>query len=296
MKGKVMTTPMDIHSVLVIGSGAMGWGILRSFAGSGFEATLLSRNPNRLPPLPEGARAVGDLPADPPDLIIESIPEKMDLKVDLFRRLGGTYGDGPIAASNTSGLPLEDLAAAYGHPRRFVGIHYFHPADVTPLVEVVPVADIDGSVVRQTVAALAKTGKESLVLKRPVAGFLVNRLQHAILHEAYSLIDQGIVSAEDVDRVAQRLLGPRMCISGLIRQKDLSGLDTHALAQQAIVPHLWHGAEPSRVLQDKYEHGDLGLKTGRGFYDWSGRDPALVRKTAAERLARLLAFLDKKPA
>jgi 3-hydroxybutyryl-CoA dehydrogenase len=291
-----MTTELMIRSVLIVGSGAMGWGILRSFAGSGFEATMLSRNPDLLPPLPEGARAVAELPADPPDLIIESIPEKPELKIDLFRRLGEAYGDVPIAASNTSGLPLEDLAAAYGHPHRFVGIHYFHPADVTPLVEVVPVADIDGGVVRRTVAALAKTGKESLVLKRPVVGFLVNRLQHAILHEAYYLIEQGIVSVEDVDRVARRLLGPRMCISGLIEQKDLSGLDTHALAQQAIVPHLWHGAEPGRLLQDKYERGDLGLKTGRGFYDWSGKDPVDVRKTAAERLTRLLEFIDKKPA
>jgi 3-hydroxybutyryl-CoA dehydrogenase len=288
-----MTTELMIRSVLVVGSGAMGWGILRSFAGSGFDATVLSRNPDRLPPLPEGARAVDALPADPPDLIIESIPEKPELKIDLFRRLGEAYGDVPVAASNTSGLPLEDLAAAYGHPHRFVGIHYFHPADVTPLVEVVPVADIDGSVVRRTVAALGQTGKEALVLKRPVVGFLVNRLQHAILHEAYYLIEQGIVSAGDVDRVARRLLGPRMSISGLIEQKDLSGLDTHALAQQAIVPHLWHGAEPGRVLQDKYQRGDLGLKTGRGFYDWSGKDPVDVRKTAAERLARLLEFLDK---
>jgi 3-hydroxybutyryl-CoA dehydrogenase len=291
-----MTTELMIRSVLVIGSGAMGWGILRSFAGSGFDAVMLSRNPDRLPPLPEGARAVGALPSDPPDLIIESIPEIPELKIDLFRRMGEAYGDVPIAASNTSGLPLEDLAAAYGHPHRFVGIHYFHPAEITPLVEVVPVADIDGSVVRRTVAALAQTGKEALVLKRPVVGLLVNRLQHAILHEAYHLIEQGIASAEDVDRVARQLLGPRMCISGLIEPKDLGGLETHALAQQAIVPHLWHGSEPSRIVQDKYERGDLGLKTGRGFYDWSGRDPVEVRKTAAERLARLLEFLNKNPA
>jgi 3-hydroxybutyryl-CoA dehydrogenase len=291
-----MTTERMIRSVLIVGSGAMGWGIFSSFAGAGFDTTMVSRNPDRLPPLPAGGHAVSALPADPPDLIIESIPEIPGLKIDFFRRLGEAYGDVPIAASNTSGLPLEELAAAYGHPHRFVGIHYFHPADVTPLVEVIPVADIDGSIVRQTVAALAKTGKEALVLKKPVAGFLVNRLQHAILHEAYYLIEQGIVSVEDVDRAAKRLFGPRMCITGLIEQKDLSGLDTHALAQQAIVPHLWHGAEPNRFLQDKYERGGLGLKTGRGFYDWSGKDPAAVRKTAAERLTRLLEFLDKKPA
>jgi 3-hydroxybutyryl-CoA dehydrogenase len=255
--------------------------------------TLLSRNPAGLPPLPEGARAVSALPADPPDLIIESIPEIAELKADLFRRLGEAYGEFPIAASNTSGLPLAELAAAYGRPHRFVGIHYFHPADVTPLVEVVPVADADGSVTARTVAALARTGKEALVIQKPVAGFLVNRLQHAILHEAYHLIEEGVVTAEDVDRVARRLLGPRMCVSGLIKQKDLSGLDTHALAQRAIVPDLWHGAEPVRYLQDKYERGELGLKTGKGFYDWTGKDPGEVRKRVADRLARLIAYLDR---
>jgi len=288
-----MTTELKIRSVLVVGSGIMGWGIMRSFAESGFDVTILSRNPERLPPLPEGARAVGTLSINPPDLIIESIPEIRELKMGLFRRLGKRYGAGPIFASNTSGLSLEDLAIACGYPQRFVGIHYFHPADVNSLVEVIPVADIDGSIVRQTVAALAITGKEAIVIKKPVVGFLVSRLQHAILHEAYSLIEQGIVSAEDVDKVALRLLGPRMCISGLIKQKDISGLDTHALAQQSIIPQLWHGMQPSCLVQDKYKRGDLGLKTGRGFYEWSRIDPAEVRKAVAERLARLLMFLER---
>lgn len=289
-----MMSEAQIHSVLVVGSGSMGWGILRSFAAAGFDATLLSRNPQGLPPLPQGARAVNTLPADPPDLIIESIPEILELKLDLFRRLSEAYGEVPIAASNTSGLPLEDLAAAYGRPHRFVGIHYFHPADITPLVEVISAGDSGASIIRLVVAALAKTGKQALVIKKPVEGFLVNRLQHAILHEAYHLIDQGVVSVEDVDKVAKQLLGPRMCITGLIKQKDISGLDTHALAQQAIVPHLWHGAEPVRLLQDMYQKGVLGLKTGRGFYDWTGLDPAEVRKGAAKRLSRLLAFLEKE--
>ena len=203
-----MTTESRIRSVLVVGSGAMGWGILRSFAGSGFAATMLSRNPDRLPPLPEGARAVGTLPVDPPDLIIESIPEKPELKIDLFRRMGKAYGDFPLPPATRPACPWKIWPPLTVTPHRFVGIHYFHPADVFPLVEVIPVADIDGSVVRKTVEALARTGKEALVLKKPVAGFLVNRLQHAILHEAYYLIEQGIVSAEDVDRVARTTARP----------------------------------------------------------------------------------------
>jgi 3-hydroxybutyryl-CoA dehydrogenase len=124
-----------------------------------------------------------------------------------------------------------------------------------------------------------------------VIGFLINRLQHAILHEAYHLIEQGVVSAEDVDNVAKWLLGPRMCVTGLIEQKDISGLDTHALAQRGIVPHLYHGAEPCRLLQDKYQRGQLGVKTGVGFYDWRNRDVGAYKKKAAATLERLLQLL-----
>ena len=215
----------------------------------------------------------------------------LELKTELFQRIGRAYGALPIVASNTSGLPLADLAAAYGHPQRFLGMHYFQPAEAFPLVEVVRVPQTDDTVVERVIAALANTGKEALVLNRPVQGFLVNRLQHAILHEAYYLIEQGIVTVADVDKVARQMLGPRMCVTGLIEQKDIGGLDTHALAQQAIVPHLWHGSQPCRLVQEKYSRGDLGLKTGRGFYDWSDKDPAQVRKIAGRRLARLLAFI-----
>jgi len=287
-----MTSETPIRTILVVGSGTMGWGIFRSFARPPFAALMLSRNPKLLPPLPAGTRAFQALPATAPDLIIECIPEKLELKAELFRRIGQAYGAAPIVASNTSGLPLEDLATAYGHPQKFLGMHYFQPAEAFPLVEVIRIPQTDDRAVESVVAALADAGKEALRINRPIQGFLINRLQHAILHEAYYLIEQGIVTAADVDKVARQLLGPRMCITGLIEQKDIGGLETHALAQRAIIPYLWHGSEPCRLVQDKYARGDLGLESGRGFYDWSDKDPAQVRKIAGRRLAQLLAFLE----
>lgn len=287
-----MAAGTPVRTVLVAGSGTMGRGIAASFAGAGFATRVLSRDPGRLGALPEGVTAVAALPAEPPDLIIESVPERLELTTELFRRIGEAYGARAIAASNTSGLPLEDLAAAHGHGAAFVGIHYFQPAEAFPLVEVIRVAATADATLERAVEALERTGKEAIVLKEPVPGFLINRLQHAILHEAYHLIGAGVVTAADVDKVAKRLFGPRMCITGLIEQKDISGLDTHALAQQAIVPYLWHGAEPNPLVQEKYARGDLGLKTGQGFYDWRGRDADAVRRAAEARLARLLAFLE----
>jgi 3-hydroxybutyryl-CoA dehydrogenase len=123
---------------------------------------------------------------------------------------------------------------------------------------------------------------------------LINRLQHAILHEAYYLIDEGVATAAEIDRCAREMLAPRMCITGLIEQKDISGLDTHALAQQALVPALHHGDQPRRVLQDLYAAGHLGIKSGKGFYDWSGKDPSEVKAEAARKLAELLAYLKQQ--
>ncbi|HYS77045.1 MAG TPA: 3-hydroxyacyl-CoA dehydrogenase family protein, partial [Burkholderiales bacterium] len=130
-----------------------------------------------------------------------------------------------------------------------------------------------------------------VVLYKPIVGFLVNRLQHAILHEAYYLIEAGVASAEDIDHAARRMLAPRMCLNGLIQQKDISGLKIHADAQESIVPKLFHNATPNPMLQTMVALGRTGLSAGRGFYDWNGCDVEGVRRQASTQLAKLLEFL-----
>jgi 3-hydroxybutyryl-CoA dehydrogenase len=139
--------------------------------------------------------------------------------------------------------------------------------------------------------ALRRTGKDPVVLYKPIVGFLVNRLQHAILHEAYYLIEAGVASVEDIDHAARRMLAPRMCLNGLIQQKDISGLKIHADAQESIVPKLFHNAVPNPMLQTMVALGRTGLSAGRGFYDWSGCDAEAVRRQASSQLAKLLEFL-----
>ncbi|MFZ5556458.1 MAG: 3-hydroxyacyl-CoA dehydrogenase family protein [Pseudomonadota bacterium] len=278
--------------ILVIGSGVMGRGIAASFARGGARTRIVSRDPSRLKDLPAGVGAIARLPAEVPDLIVESIPEQRELKVACYREVEAAYPGGVPLASNTSALDLEDLASALSRPRFFLSIHYFMPADVTPLVEVAPVAATDPALVPKAVKLLEQSGKRCIVLKRAVPGLLINRLQHAILHEAYQLIDQGVATAADVDRVARELLGPRMSLTGLIEQKDLSGLDTHAWAQRALVPELGLSREPARCLQDLFAAGHLGIKTGRGFYDWRDRDGPAYKAASARKLEKLLAYLD----
>jgi 3-hydroxybutyryl-CoA dehydrogenase len=282
------------RSVLVAGSGVMGAGIAAAFLRSGARVQVLSRAPERVAEKVAGATGVARLPEEAPDLVVESVPEQPELKTRLYAEIEAKWAGKPILATNTSGLPLEALAAGLAHKGRFLGLHYFMPADVMPLVEVIRTRETEDGAVETVMAGVRACGQNPLLLKRPIEGFLINRLQHAILHEAYYLIEQGICGPEEIDQAAREMFGPRMCVTGLIEQKDLSGLDTHALVQRAIVPHLNHSAEPSRLVQDMYARGDIGVKSGKGFYDWSKRDPRKRQAEARSRLAELLALLDRQ--
>lgn len=280
-----------IQTVLVVGAGSIGKGVATSFAQAGFVTQVLSRNPARLRGQLEGVALLDRLPDATPDLIVESIPELRELKLALYASIESAYRGAAIVGSNTSSLPLADLAAQLRYPGQFLGTHYLYPADTSEFVEVIRTGTTSDGAVERVADALKRCGKTPVVLKRPVIGALVNRLQHAILREAYYLIDQGFASAEQIDDIARRFLAPRMCITGLLQQKDISGLDTHALAQRSIVPHLCHDKTPSAILQGLFEQGHLGLKTGRGFYDWSNADAAQVRADAARKVARIAALM-----
>src|SRR5229473_5314846 len=286
-----MATP--IQTVLIYGYGVMGRGVARTFADAGFATFVKSSRAGKLEGLPAKASVVEQLPKEAPDLVIEFVPEDVRVKQAVYAEIEAAYpGDAPLIATGTSGLDLVELARKMKRPERFLGVHYFMPADTAPVVEVMaglatPRADVD-----RVADALKRTGKEPVVLYKPIVGFLVNRLQHAILHEAYYLIEAGVASAEDIDHAARRMLAPRMCLNGLIQQKDISGLKIHADAQASIVPRLFHNGVPNPMLQAMVARGETGLNAGKGFYDWTGADPERKRERVSRALTALLAFLD----
>ncbi len=282
-----------IHSILIYGYGVMGRGVARTFAAHGFDTTVRSSRAAELRDLPDGVRAVDRLPATPPDLVLELVPENVQTKQQVYAEIEAAYPGGEvILATGTSGLDLIELAKPLKHPERFLGLHYFMPADQTLVVEVMAGPQTPAALVDLAAEALRRTGKEPVVLYKPSIGFLVNRLQHAILHEAYYLIEAGVASAADIDHAARRMLAPRMCINGLIQQKDISGLKIHAEAQASIVPALFHNGTPDPMLQDMAKNGETGLAVGKGFYDWAACDVEAVRKQASAQLAKLTEFLD----
>jgi len=296
-ESRVMSTGTKgrpIQRVLVVGAGTMGRGVAKSFAAAGFETIVWSRRAPNVPGLPEGVTAVPTPPVEAPDLVIENVPEDFETKRAVYRALEKVYPPSVIIATNTSGLPLDELAETLEHPDRFLGAHYLQPAEVFPMVEVIAASATEPDVVERVAAAMRRTGKDPILVRKPVEGYLINRLQHAILHEAYHLIEIGAATAYEVDQVAKYLLGPRMCVTGLIEQKDISGLEIHAKSQAAIVPKLAHTSTPTRFIQEMVARGEAGLRAGRGFYDWTGCDRSAVVEQASARFTRLLDFLARE--
>jgi 3-hydroxybutyryl-CoA dehydrogenase len=283
----------DINSVLIIGYGVMGRGIALTFARGGHTTAVLSRNPSKAADVPDGVSVIGNLPEMAPDLILESIPEDLPLKLDLLKTLEAKYGDGPIIATNTSSLPMEPMAEALRASGRFIGMHYFQPPDALPMVEVIRCEQTRDDVVAACRDALMRNGQRAIVLNRPIQGFLANRLQHAMLHEALCMIEDGYCTAEDVDDFCRSMFGPRMSVTGLILQKDISGLQTTAKTHRELVPTFYHTRTPCALLQDMVARGDLGMSTGKGFYDWTGRDTTTLKEKWADKVKRVLAVLQE---
>ena len=282
-----------IQNVLIYGYGVMGQGVAKTFAEAGFTTVIRSARAASLKDLPRGVTASASLPVQAPDLVIEFAPEDIPAKQAAYAEIETAWPEGDyLLATGTSGLDLVKLAATLKRPERFIGLHYFMPADKSLVVEVMAGPASPPELVDVAVEAMRRTGKEPVVLYKPIVGFLVNRLQHAILHEAYYLIENGVASTADIDHAARRLLAPRMCLNGLIQQKDISGLKIHADAQSSIVPELFHNNVANPMMQAMAARGETGLSAGKGFYDWAGCDMDTVRKQASAQLTRLMAFLD----
>jgi 3-hydroxybutyryl-CoA dehydrogenase len=203
---------------------------------------------------PSRVTVVRQVPRIRPDLVIGAVFGIAASAVGVAD-IEALYEGRPVLATNTSGLPLDDLAAPLTYPHRFLAMHFFMPADVFPMIEVVRAQRTEDEAVAVAIGAVKQAGREPILLNRAVNGYLINRLQHSILHEAYHLIADGIATPEMIDKVAKRLLGPRFCVTGLLEQKDLAGLEIHAQAQRSIVPSLSHTGIPSPLLQDMVARG-----------------------------------------
>ncbi|HEX2037511.1 MAG TPA: 3-hydroxyacyl-CoA dehydrogenase family protein [Chloroflexota bacterium] len=218
------------------------------------------------------------------DYVAEAVPEDLALKQEVFRELDALAPPEAVLASNTSGYDPAALAQGLGHAERVLVAHYFGPAYLIPLVEVVPHAGTAGWAVERTLALLEGAGKLPVRLGKFVPGFVANRLQQALFREALALVRDGIASPEAVDEVVRWSFGPRLAALGPFTVADFAGLDVYASLATNVWPTL--SAEPAAAgpppeLAARVDAGTLGVKSGAGFFQWP-----------AERLQRALASRD----
>ncbi|MFT5291418.1 MAG: 3-hydroxybutyryl-CoA dehydrogenase, partial [Planctomycetota bacterium] len=197
-------------------------------------------------------------------LVIEAVPERMELKRDIFTRLGEATGPEVLLATNTSSLPITEIAAAARHPERVTGMHFFNPVHIMKLVEVVRAEQSSDEAVQLSIDLSRRMGKEPIDVKDS-PGFASSRLGLVIGLEAIRMVESGVASAEDIDKAMTLGYGFPM---GPLKLTDLVGLDVRLSIAEYLAREIGAHFEPPALLREKVAKGELGKKSGQGFYNW----------------------------
>lgn len=212
------------------------------------------------------------------DIVIESAPENMEFKQKLFAELDAAAKPETILASNTSGLSITAIASRCTYPERVLTTHFWNPPHLMPLVEVVKG---EKTLDENTVAVrdlLAHCGKLAVIVKKDTPGQLGNRLQGALIREAVNIVAEGIADAADVDLAAKAGFGLRLPVYGILEHQDIVGLDMGHSIVDYVAKDLYNEPRAPQLMRDMIDRGDLGAKSGKGFYDWSKKDANAVRE------------------
>jgi 3-hydroxybutyryl-CoA dehydrogenase len=294
---------MDAQKIGVVGGGLMGHGIAYLFAAAGHGVGVFEPTAEIRATLPQRLRAIADLFDDDPALlqnisahdrleaavagarfVFEAAPEKLPLKQKIFAELEAAVAPDTVLASNSSAIPSTQIGRHLQHRERVVGTHFWNPPHLVPLVEVIENEKTSDDVLRATMELLRHAGKTPVHVRRDVAGFVGNRLQHALKREAIALIAAGVCDAETIDTVVKEGPGARMAVLGPMEQSDLVGLDLTLDIAEVLYADLDRTAGPHPFLRQKVSDGRLGMKTGEGLRRWTAESAAAVR----ERLSSFL--------
>lgn len=206
------------------------------------------------------------------DYIIESVYEQLETKQAVYREIEAVCRPDTVIASMTSGITPDRLAAGMTHPERLLVAHPFVPPHLVPCIEVVGSAWTAPAAIARTIELFESAGRAVIVLRKSIDGFIANRLQHAMFREAVYLVDQGVATAEDIDRTLLTSFGPRYSAIGIFEHMENAGLDMCASIQAYLLPTLCSDTDVQPAITARVAAGELGSKSGRGFLDWSGKD------------------------
>ena len=306
---------MRVSKVAVIGLGTMGHGIAQTFAMAGcevtgfdeisaagdslhdrvrqnlrdfveaelFESDQIDSVLKRLRVCRTEAEAVRGA-----EFVTEAVREDLAAKQEVFERIERDVSDDAILASNSSTFPISQSGARLRRPERAIVTHWFNPPHIVPTVEVVGSPRTNEGTIQATLELLRRSGKLAIRINQELPGFLVNRVQIAVMREVWDLLDRGVASVEDIDAAIQGSMGFRLAALGPLRIHDFGGLDIQTAVFRNLAPQIASGTEVPPKVQAIVDAGHHGFKTGRGFYEYP---PEAADQVRSERDQRYLSLL-----
>lgn len=294
--------------VAVMGTGTMGPGMGAVLARAGMEVSLYDTSAEALErakagydlawgvldrletPVVEGgsaryATSVAEALAGV-EFVIEAVPEKLELKKQVYAEYEQHVGPEVILASNTSGIPATRIAADLAHPERVVVMHWSNPPHLIPMIEVVPGEKTSQATVDGTLAVIEDVGYYPCLLRKEVPGFVENRVLYAIMRECLALVDEGVVGREELDLNVKWGIGYKLAVIPPMQLLDMAGMDIYTAVASYLNPDLSNASEVSSTIRELVAQGRLGIKTKGGLFDYTDEQVGQLR---AERGAKLVA-------
>jgi 3-hydroxybutyryl-CoA dehydrogenase/5-formyl-3-hydroxy-2-methylpyridine 4-carboxylate dehydrogenase len=295
-----------VKTVAVVGAGTMGPGMAAMFASHGFDVRLTDVKLEILERARGGVESVlktlvdggllGQADAEAAvarltitldlqaavagaELVVEAIPERLDVKQRFFAEIEPRVGESTILASNTSGLPITKLGDSVRRPERVVGMHWSNPPHLIPVIEIIRGERTGDGVVAATREVVERLGMLPVVVQRDVPGFVENRILYAIMREALHLLEEGIATPEDIDTITRWGIGYKLAVIGPLELLDVAGLDIYHSVASYLNADLSSRTDVSPLVRQKVAAGELGIKTGKGLFAYTAESiPPLMQR------------------
>jgi 3-hydroxyacyl-CoA dehydrogenase len=294
--------------VAIMGTGTMGPGMAAVLARAGMQVRMYDTSAEALerakagydlawgvldrletPTVDGGSASYASSVADAlagAEFVMEAVPEKLELKQQVFAEYERHVGPQVIIASNTSGIPATKIAANLAHPERVVVMHWSNPPHLIPMIEVVPGEKTSQAAIDGTIAVIEDVGYYPCLLKKEVPGFVENRVLYAIMRECLALVDEGVIGREELDLNVKWGIGYKLSVIPPMQLLDMAGMDIYTSVASYLNPELSNAAEVSPTIRRLVEQGRLGIKTKGGLFDYTDEQVGQLR---AQRGAKLVA-------
>jgi 3-hydroxybutyryl-CoA dehydrogenase len=293
-----------VQQVAVVGGGLMGAGIAAVFAAAQYPVRifepLAATRESLAGRIADALKLLGAEPASADvtvtdqlasavvnaDFVTEAVSERLEVKRALFSELSALSHEHVVLASNTSVIPIGQIASGLPAAERIVGTHWWNPPHLVPLVEVVQSEFSSPAAIALTMELLRKLGKKPAHVRKDIPGFVANRLQHAMWREAIAMVAAGVCDARTLDDCVKNSFGLRLSVLGPLENADLVGLDLTLDIHRTIIPELDRSEGPHELLRAHVDAGELGCKSGQGFRSWTADEVARLRMALTKQLQR----------